>query len=94
MPPNGVQHQSSSPVALPAVPALATAPAAPVGPATTAAPQQNPQTLLAAEHTAEVAKQLVLQYQHDPFQLAQELARLKAAYLAQQYQIVANQAGH
>jgi len=88
--PDMPQNQSSSPASLPAMPAAPqVAPVAQAG-ITPSAPTPEPVAGSAGVQAITQAKQLVAQYQHDPFRLSGALQQLKGAYIAEHFHVTPN----
>ena len=88
--PNSPQPPPDMPADLPAVPLQP--PLAGMPGAGQALPASPPPSASAQESVAEQAKQLVVQYQNNPFRLSAALAQLKSQYIAQRYNISINSA--
>jgi hypothetical protein len=91
MPPNDYQDHSSSAANLPAMSPTRPQPAPPVN----VSVGQGKQPVGLNDVTSRVVvqtKQLIQQYGNDPYKLSEALGQLKAAYWAEQYHIMPNQA--
>lgn len=87
--PDNSQGQITNPATLP--PPMGAVPPTPLQPqASVPAPAAQPPAGSAASTAIAQAKQLVAQYQTNPYQLSGALQQLKAQYLAEQFHIISN----